>query len=552
LRNDPYGLSIPIDKYNRDFLITRARRVDPDEVQSRTPLYGGGGLVKGAAKALTKMAEKYAAKAPEFITAYRGSAAGNAQRSSMNTGVVFMSRNPEIAKQYGDVVEHKLRGDLKLLDMNPDNPEARRVLFRTGDYETLKDLGINSENDLKDPDKFSELFAEGASDYALGLLPGKHAPAILKAYGYQGAKWGDDFWLAGKVDDYLAKPPVKERTPGYAAGGAVRAYDPTEIDAIVAEFTRGYSEGGLKTHDGFDAVENPDGSVSTEISITVQDPRLNEGRPTNIPSLWERKVVDDDTAVERALKSGKRYTSYDTIEEAVRAARQRSSDLGTTLHKAGGGLAKAVAKGLTKVVREALPQTEREENLRKFLESSKVKERLYHGTKAHDDYADQPGQAFGQFTGRPTWLAQEPYTASGYSGGTGSTYPVFAQIKKPLILTFDANDDANKAFKTAELLGVDVEHIKRMSKPEKAWEVINHPAFIDAVEKAGYDGLAINEGGYKTFGLLDPRKIKSAIGNRGTYDIAEPDITKAAGGLVNYDPTEIDTIVSKLKEEFHA
>lgn len=46
LRNQPYGLSIPIDKYNPDFLITRARRVDPDEVKSRTQLYAQGGAVQ--------------------------------------------------------------------------------------------------------------------------------------------------------------------------------------------------------------------------------------------------------------------------------------------------------------------------------------------------------------------------------------------------------------------------------------------------------------------------------------------------------------------------
>jgi hypothetical protein len=46
LRHQPYGLSIPIDKYNRDFLATRARRVDPDEVKSRTQLYAEGGYVE--------------------------------------------------------------------------------------------------------------------------------------------------------------------------------------------------------------------------------------------------------------------------------------------------------------------------------------------------------------------------------------------------------------------------------------------------------------------------------------------------------------------------
>lgn len=45
LRHNTYGLGLPIDKHNRDFLTTRARRVDPDEVKSRTPLYAEGGSV---------------------------------------------------------------------------------------------------------------------------------------------------------------------------------------------------------------------------------------------------------------------------------------------------------------------------------------------------------------------------------------------------------------------------------------------------------------------------------------------------------------------------
>ena len=82
------------------------------------------------------------------------------------------------------------------------------------------------------------------------------------------------------------------------------------------------------------------------------------------------------------------------------------------------------------------------------------------------------------------------------------------------------------------------------------------PKWADEIRKEGYDSIIFADpfGNGQTHEviMLDPRKIKSAIGNRGTYDTAEPDITKAAGGLVNYDPTEIDTIVSKLKEEFHA
>ena len=85
----------------------------------------------------------------------------------------------------------------------------------------------------------------------------------------------------------------------------------------------------------------------------------------------------------------------------------------------------------------------------------------------------------------------------------------------------------------ARRLGVDVNHIKGMSNPQWAWEVVNHPSFIDAVEKAGYDAIMMNEGGYKTFGVLDPRRIKSATGNRGTFDVTNPDITKKRGGKVS-------------------
>jgi hypothetical protein len=114
-------------------------------------------------------------------------------------------------------------------------------------------------------------------------------------------------------------------------------------------------------------------------------------------------------------------------------------------------------------------------------------------------------------------------------------YPVHAQVKKPLALRFDANDEAKKAFPIAKRFGVDVDYMVSMRNPEYAWQVINDPAFVDAVEAAGHDGLMINEGGYKTYGVFDPRKIKSATGNRGTYDTNEPDITKAAGGAIHMD-----------------
>ena len=81
---------------------------------------------------------------------------------------------------------------------------------------------------------------------------------------------------------------------------------------------------GAMTHDGLPAVRNSDGSYSTELSITVTDPRLNGGRPTNIPSLWGGRVLPEGDAVQAALKSGKPFVAYPSIDEAVTAAKARS------------------------------------------------------------------------------------------------------------------------------------------------------------------------------------------------------------------------------------
>lgn len=87
-------------------------------------------------------------------------------------------------------------------------------------------------------------------------------------------------------------------------------------------------------------LNRPDGGVSSEISVTVQDERLNEGKPTNIPLMIKKQVGVDDLladkkatkeqvnrAIERAavrVKNGETLPSYETIKEAVAAAKKRS------------------------------------------------------------------------------------------------------------------------------------------------------------------------------------------------------------------------------------
>ena len=86
-----------------------------------------------------------------------------------------------------------------------------------------------------------------------------------------------------------------------------------------------------------------------------------------------------------------------------------------------------------------------------------------------------------------------------------------------------------------ELAQVDALHdqIRRAAKDPENYKFFEQPHIRDALEALGYDSFYVNEQGIKNLGVFDPKRIKSDIGNRGTYDITEGDMTKAHGGLVH-------------------
>jgi hypothetical protein len=168
-------------------------------------------------------------------------------------------------------------------------------------------------------------------------------------------------------------------------------------------------------------------------------------------------------------------------------------------------------------------------NLAKFLKESKVKYRTYHATQSHDDYEEDSGAAIKQFTNLANWVAKEPYTANTYAGKSGYVMPVHINVKKPLLLGFDLNGHLDDALKAAKRLGVNTSIYSDDMEP---YHVVNSPEFIEAAMKRGYDGITAKESGRTTHAVFDPRMIKSAIGNRGTYDPTDPDITKANGGSI--------------------
>jgi hypothetical protein len=89
------------------------------------------------------------------------------------------------------------------------------------------------------------------------------------------------------------------------------------------------NQGGTHPMNGRPILNNPDGTFSTEESITVEVDDLNGGRPTNIPSIWGGKRLSEREAIQQAISSGQKFDSYDTIDQAVSAAKARSNSLGS-------------------------------------------------------------------------------------------------------------------------------------------------------------------------------------------------------------------------------
>lgn len=75
-------------------------------------------------------------------------------------------------------------------------------------------------------------------------------------------------------------------------------------------------------------IQNKDGTTSSEKSITVGF----DGRYFNIPTIWGGKLISNDEAKARAkkeIKAGEEYPNFDTKDQAVKAAGERSDYLGT-------------------------------------------------------------------------------------------------------------------------------------------------------------------------------------------------------------------------------
>jgi hypothetical protein len=110
-----------------------------------------------------------------------------------------------------------------------------------------------------------------------------------------------------------------------------------------------------------------------------------------------------------------------------------------------------------------------------------------------------------------------------------NTMPVHVQVRNP----FDYENPKHVNAVRKQLKKMANDEVPKENLLSGRWGTIEDDAVQEAIKDLGFDAFFVKEGGEKNLGVYDVTKIKSAIGNRGTYDTTTRLIAKAKGGLVH-------------------
>jgi len=184
------------------------------------------------------------------------------------------------------------------------------------------------------------------------------------------------------------------------------------------------------------------------------------------------------------------------------------------------------AKGAQKV----LPAAERAANLEAFLSKSQVREPLYHATPK-DIKAFKPGGDDPTLSGRAIWTttSKTNQPAQHNIGSRKAEFregvnvmPLHGRAERPLML-----DDPGMVDWAQEVFAGGSREFPELLPDQ----------WLKEVKDAGYDSVILADphgrGDPHEVIFFEPTQLKSAIGNRGTYDINDPDLNMAMGGEVH-------------------
>jgi hypothetical protein len=229
--------------------------------------------------------------------------------------------------------------------------------------------------------------------------------------------------------------------------------------------------------------------------------------------VWD-KTAGSETTHDDLIRAMRGYAGGGKVGMVKKAAKEL------------GSLGKKAIQSVKDLADDVLPASEREANLAKMLSDSQIKERLYHATPKDFDVF-KVGGPDPSISGHAIWLSNQPshQPAAHHIGSNANpkpgtnVMPVYVQAKRPMVL-----DDENM-LKWAQ---------SAYANKSPEFPYLMPKDWADRV-KEDYDSIILADpyghGDAHEVIMFNPNQIKSAIGNRGTYDTTKPEVNKAKGGV---------------------
>ena len=219
----------------------------------------------------------------------------------------------------------------------------------------------------------------------------------------------------------------------------------------------------------------------------------------------------------------------------------------------------------------------RKQNFKNSMEGTSVPQRVYHASRHNFENFDTGMSEFGSHFGTIN-QANDISKSNSYKDffdtkySKTQIYPAYVNIKNPLRLSdygiFDANAVARQLIDKGIMSLGHYDKIMKLPKNEAS------KSLQEMVKNNGYDGVVYlnrREGikGLKSkdfdmtdkqfskaypdakdsYIIFDPTQVKSAIGNRGTYNPKSPKLNEARGGAIPFGPEAAQDAVQIAKQQ---
>lgn len=468
----------------------------------------------------------------------QGDDRGGTLTSGTDSGGGQVSTEGETAKQdFTPTGKEKLSQTPKTLRKNDIPVEDRSYTGVTNASQidfanTQLDKGVEKANKWFD-DQVADGNHQAGATTAVGL-------SLMTKYAKDG-----DLDNLNKVADQIV-PYLTEAGQAIQAMATVSAYDPRRAGVYAAKYVKQKRGKDLKPRDLERAQD-----IAKRLSESAQIDGLADARikdlENELSALTKEKdditsaleVANDENTqlkidLEKAAKATKKpRESKDPVKKLLHDLEKKRGDINDTI--------KGIF-GASDVLRMVSP--DKSEALRKFLEGSVLQDIVHHGTTADFEVFDKSkgGMATGSASGREGFFfTDQPEIAAEYTE-FGDVYgqktiPVYLALKNPRIV--ERQKHAPKVLD---------ENRKNVEIEQAQKDGNDGVVFTDFIDSPEAIGKASN-----TYFVFESTQIKSAIGNKGTFDPSDPSILRMASrnpsahkALVDWATLELSNDIANM------